>query len=165
MEQIKTIRPRNWLYELLVCLELILIVGIWWVFSDSWKYAFMFGGLTYLALAWTLRLVLQRHHRKGMQFMKRKKYEEAAEAFQNSHNFFATYPWIDKYRFITMFSSSAIPYRQMALNNLGICYLYMGEDAKALDEFKKLAELNGSYPYIDKTIREIQSHIDEAARH
>lgn len=164
MEQIKTIRPRNWLYESLVMIELILIVGIWWMFSDSWRYAFVFGGFTYLAFAWTLRLILQRYHRKGMQLLRLKKYEEAVEAFQNSHNFFAAHPWIDKCRFITMFSSSAIPYRQMALNNLGICYLYMGEDAKALDEFKKLAKLNSSYPYIDETIREIQSHIDEATR-
>lgn len=165
MEQTKIIRPRNWLYELIVCLELIIIVSIWWVFSASLKYAFIFGGLTYLTLAWSLRLILQRHHRKGMQLLRRKEYNKAAEAFQNSHDFFATYPWIDKCRFISMFSSSAIPYQQMALNNLGICYLYMGEDTKALAEFKKLAELNSSYPYIDKTIREIQSHIDEAAKH
>ena len=52
----------------------------------------------------------------------------------------------------------------MALNNLGICYLYLGEDAKALDVFKKLAELNSSYPNIDKAIKEIRSHIDEATR-
>lgn len=164
MAQPKTIRPRNWLYELLIILEIILIVGIWRIFSGSWKYAFLFGGLTYLILAWTLRLILQRHHRKGIQFLQRKEYKQAAEAFQNSHDFFAAYPWIDQCRFITMFSSSAIAYRQMALNNLGLCYLYMGEPAAALDAFKKLAELNSDYPSIDKIIREIQSHIDDTAR-
>ena len=163
MEQIKTIRPRNWLYELLVILELILIVGIWRVFSDSWKYAFVFGGLTYLTLAWSLRLTLQRHHRNGMKLLRQKHYEEAAAAFQNSCNFFSTYPWIDQYCFVTMFSSNAIPYQQMALNNLGICYLSMGEDEKALEAFKNLAALNSNYPNIRTVIEEIQKHIDETA--
>ncbi len=163
MEHIKTIRPRNWLYELLVSLELILIVGIWWVFSDSWKFAFVFGGSTYLTLAWALRLTLQRHHRNGMQLLRQKHYEEAAIAFQNSYNFFLTYPWIDKYRFVTMFSSNAVPFQQMALNNLGICYLYMGEDEKALEAFKNLAAWNSNYPNIKTAIEEIQKHIDETA--
>ena len=163
MEQTKTIRPRTWVYELLVCLELLLIIGIWWAFSDSWKHAFIFGGLTYFTLAWALRLILQRHHRKGMHFLRRKNYEAAAEAFRNSHRFYESYPWVDQYRFITMFSSSAIPYRQMALNNLGICYLHMGENITALNVFKELAALNSAFPYIDKTIQTIQSHIDEAA--
>ena len=161
MKQTKPIRPRNWVFELLVCLEILLIIGIWRFFSDSWKHAFIFGGLTYFTLAWTLRLILQHHHRKGMQFLRRKNYEAAAEAFRNSQRFYESHPWVDQYRFITMFSSSAIPYWQMALNNLGICYLYMGENTKALITFKELAELNSAFPYIDKTIQTIQSHIDE----
>lgn len=165
MEQVKTIRPRNWRFELLVCLELFVIIGIWWIFSDSWKYAFFFGGFTYIVVAWTLRLTLQRHHRNGMQLLRHKKYDEAAVAFQKSYDFYAKYPWIDKYRFITMFSSNAIPFQQMALNNLGICCLYMGEVEKALEILKKLAKLNDRYPNITKVIAEIEKHIDETARH
>ena len=164
LEQAKTIRPRNWLYELLVLAELFFIVGIWRLLSHSWLYAFAGGGLTYCALAWTLRLTLQRHHRKGMQLLRSKRFEEAAEAFQNSYDFFAKHPWIDKYCFITMFSSNAIAYQQMALNNLGVCYLHLGEDAKALDVFTKLGELNSSYPNITKVITEIQKHIDETPK-
>ena len=163
VEQMKPIRPRNWLYEFLVCLELFLIVAIWRPFCDSWKIAFIFGGTTYITLAWVLRLTLQRHHRQGMKLMRRKEYGKAAEAFRNSHDFFAAHPWIDKYRFVTMFSSNAIPFQQMALNNLGICYLYMGEDAKALDAFQNLAALNCDYPYITKTIGAIQKHMEETA--
>lgn len=100
----------------------------------------------------------------GMKFLQAKNYSDAAAAFQRSHDFFEKHASIDKYRFITMFSSCAIPYRQMALNNMGLCYLHMGEDAKALDIFRKLAELNSNYPYITRTIEEIQKHIDEAAK-
>ena len=161
MEQVKTIRPRNWIYELLVCLELLLIVGIWRVFTDSWRYAFIFGGFTYILLAWSLRLILQRYHRKGMQLMRKKHFEKATAAFQNSYRFFTAYPWIDKYRCVTMFSSNAIPFQQMALNNLGICYLYMDKTEKALEVFEKLAEVNADYPNITKVIAELQKHINE----
>ena len=164
MEREKVIRPRNWLYELLVCAELAFIVAIWQMVFRSWLRTFMFGGTTYLILAWTLRLTLQRHHRKGMKLLRQKQYEEAAAAFQNSFSFFTKHPWIDKCRFITMFSSNAIPFGQMAVNNLGICYLHMGEDAKALEAFTKLAEISGNYPNITTIIAEIQKHIDDTAR-
>lgn len=163
MEQEKILRPRNWLYEFLVLAQELLIFGSWRLVLGSWQLALFAGAVTYLTLAWTLRLILQRHHRKGMRQMRGKEYEEAAISFQNSYNFFTKYPWIDQYRFTTMFSSNAIPFQQMALNNLGICYLHVGEDAKALDAFRKLAELNGNYPYITKTIEEIQKHIGETA--
>ncbi len=161
MKQEKTIRPRNWFYECLVAAELIIIVGIWRLFSHSWQAAFIRGGLTYLLLAWTLRLVLQRHHRKGMKLLRGKQYEDAAKAFRESFDFFAKHPWIDKYCFITMFSSNAIPYQQMALNNMGVCYLHMGENAKALDAFKKLLKMNPNFPDIAKTVGEIEKHIAE----
>ncbi len=165
MEQTKTVRPRNWLYELLVCLEILLILAIWWILTESRQKAFLFGALTYFSLAWPLRLTLQWNHRKGIQFFQRRNYKEAATAFQKSFDFFSVHPWIDKYRFVTMFSTSALPYQQMALNNMGLCYLYMGENEKALQSLHKLAQMNSSYPNIAKTIEEIQKHINEEATH
>ncbi len=165
MEKNKIIRPRNYLYEFIVIFIGLLLIGIWWIILRSTHKAILFGCLSYLILAWCLRFIFQKHHMNGMRFLRAKNYSHAAAAFQQSHDFFEKHAFIDKYRVITMLSSSAIPYQQMALNNMGICYLYMGEDAKALDVFKKLAELNSSYPYISKTIEEIEKHIDEAARH
>ena len=158
------IRPRNYLYEFLVILNGLVLIGIWWIILQSIRKAAMAGCISYLILAWCLRFAFQKHHMRGMKLLRAKAYSDAAAAFQKSHDFFDKHPFVDKYRFITMFSSSAIPYQQMALNNLGICYLHMGEDVKALDTFKHLAELNSNYPNIAKTIEEIQKHIDETAR-
>ena len=163
MEQRKTIRPRNYLYEGLIIVEELIIVGIYWFVLGSWKYALVAGGITYLVLAWTLRLSLQRYHRKGMKLLHNKQNPDAVLAFQSSYDFFSRYPWIDKYCFITMFSSNAIPYRQMALNNMGICYLYMEQNQKALETFQKLAQLNPDFPNIAKTIDEISKHMKEVA--
>ena len=161
----KIIGKRNYLYEFLVILNGLVLIGIWWLILRSPREAMMAGCVSYVILAWCLRLTFQKHHIKGIQFLKAKNYADAAAAFRQSLDFFEKHPSIDKYRFITMFSSSAIPYQQMALNNMGICYLHMGENAKALDAFKKLAELNSNYPHITKAIEEIQKHIDETAMH
>ena len=162
MEQTPIIRPRNFLFEFIVIIEELLIIIIWWLFLRSWIYALLAGIITYLALAWTLRLTLQRHHRKGMKLMCAKQFSEAADAFKNSFDFFQKHSLIDRFRFITMFASSAIPYKEMALNNLGICYLHMNENKKALNTFLKLAEINPKYPYISQTIDQIKIHINES---
>lgn len=162
MEQ-KIIRPRNYLYEFLVILNGLILIGIWWIILQSLRKALMAGCISYLVLAWGLRLIFQKHHSKGMVFLQAKNYADAAAAFRQSQDFFEKHPAVDRYRFITMFSSSALPYQQMALNNLGICYLHLGENAKALEAFQKLADLNCNYPYIAKTIEEIQEHMTEGS--
>ena len=162
MEQKQIIRPRNYFYEILVILNEVALVAVWWLILQSPLKAIWAGCLTYLVLAWTMRLLFQKHHTNGVRLMQKQKYSDAASAFQKSYEFFKKHPAIDKYRFITMFSSSAIPYRQMALNNLGVCYFYMGENAKALEVFKKFAEQNSNYPNIDHTIEEIEKRIEQA---
>lgn len=161
MERAKVIRRRSWLFELLICLELLSIMGAWWWLTGSWMAGILFGECFYLVLAWTLRLTLQRHHRRGMRLMRRQNYEEALAAFEESFRFFTKYPWIDRYRFVTMFASSALSYQQMALNNQGFCLLCMGRDAQALEVFQRLREINEHYPNISMLIDMIQKKLAE----
>ena len=158
----KIIRQRNLLYELWIMCIWLAFCGIWWLVLDSLLKAFVAGGITYFVVAWSLRLFLQKHQKKGMACMRTKNYEDALKAFKKSFQYFEKHPLVDKYRFITMFSSSAISYRHLALNNIGVCYLYMGDDNKALDYFKKLAEENGSFPHIYDTIEAVKRHIYES---
>ena len=162
MKQQNVISPRNILYEFLVILNGLVLIGIWWLILRSGREAAFAGCVSYLVIAWCLRLTLQKHHRHGMQLLRSKNYADAADAFQKSRAFFEKYPWIDKYRFITMFSSNAIPYEQMALNNMGLCYLHLGENGKALDAFQTLARQNPKYPRITEVIAQIQNHINES---
>lgn len=162
MEQTPIIRPRNFLFEFIIIIEELLIIIIWWLFLRSWIHALLAGSITYLALAWTLRLTFQRHHRKGMKLMRANRFSEAADAFKNSFDFFQKHYLIDRFRFVTMFASSALSYKEMALNNLGICYLHINEDQEALNTFLKLAEINPKYPYISQTIDKIKMHINES---
>ena len=52
MERTKVIRRRSWLFELLICLELLSIMGAWWWLTGSWLAGILFGECFYLVLAW-----------------------------------------------------------------------------------------------------------------
>lgn len=66
MEQKQIIRPRNYFYEILVILNELALVAVWWLILQSPLKAVWAGCLTYLVLAWTLRLLFQKHHRNGI---------------------------------------------------------------------------------------------------
>ena len=161
MNQMKTSRPRNWLYEFWIILIGAVLIGFWWLILGSARQALVAGAWTYLILAWSTRLIFQKHHRRGMQHLRNQNYLDAVAAFQKSYDFFTKYPAIDKYRFLTMFTSSAFPYRQMALNNMGLCYLYLGQEEKALETFEELAELNPEYTNLKEAIEMIRQHLRE----
>lgn len=152
MEKQKTIRPRNWLYELLIIAEVALLIALWQLYFRNWWKAALCGSATYLILAYTLRHILQMHHRQGIRFMRLGDFENALNAFQRSYDFFSKHYWIDRFRFITMFTSSAISFRDMALNNMGVCYLRLKQPQKAIEVLIKLKELDSNIPGIQQAI-------------
>lgn len=79
-------------------------------------------------------------------------FENALNAFQRSYVFFSKHYWIDRFRFITMFTSSAISFRDMALNNMGVCYLRLKQPQKAIEVLIKLKELDSNIPGIQQAI-------------
>ena len=159
MNKPKVYRPRNWLFEVLVVAEGVALVLLWSLILGSWKAGVFAGACTYLLLANLLRRSFQKHHRRGIAFFKSGRWSEAEKAFTESYEFFTAHPWIDKYPFISMLSSNAVPYRHMALNNMGICRLNRNEPEKALEAFELLRELNPDYPMLDKTISTIKEHL------
>ena len=87
------------------------------------------------------RLLLGRAQRQGMQLTKSGKYQEAIAAFEKSYQFFSRFDWIDRYRFVTLMNPSAMGYREMALINIGSCYVQLGKKAEAREYYEKaLAE-------------------------
>ena len=160
MDPYEVNRPRNYLYEGLVTLNGLILIAVWCFLLPTLRQAVMAGFATYLLLTGLLRLIFLKDHRAGMKLMRKKQYAEAAEAFSRSETYFKKHPNLDKFRFITVFSSSAVPYRQMALNNMGLCYLEAGEAFEALKAFRTLAELNPDFQNIEKTIKEIQRELE-----
>jgi tetratricopeptide (TPR) repeat protein len=87
----------------------------------------LYGALTYLAISFLLRYIIPHYHRSGINLVKQKNYNDAIPYFIKSYDFFNKYAWIDKYRYITLLSSSLMCYKEMALNNIGFCYGQIGE--------------------------------------
>jgi tetratricopeptide (TPR) repeat protein len=136
---IPTVRRIAWSYtipHLLLMLGLILL--LWKVqFPDKLDLALLYGALVYLGYSFGSKAVLLKHHRRGINLSKLGLFREAIPEFQSSYSFLNKYPWIDKYRFITMLDSSAISYREMALCNIAYSYIQLEEKGRAQEYYRK----------------------------
>ena len=99
------------------------------------KEFFLYGLLSYLTLSFGLRYFIPRSHRWGMAQIRQRNYREAIPYFQRSYEFFKRYSWIDKYRFLTLLSSSKMCYREMALINTAFCFIQIGDEKKGLEYY------------------------------
>ncbi|HJT30655.1 MAG TPA: tetratricopeptide repeat protein [Pirellulales bacterium] len=102
----------------------------------------MLGAAAYLAYSIGSRMLIARDHRRGVRLYRQQQFAAAIQAFEDSYQFFARNPWIDRFRSLVMMSPSAMSYREMALCNIAFCYSQLGngENAqtyyrRALDEF------------------------------
>lgn len=98
---------------------------------------FIYGAVSYIFISFCLRNILARHHRAGIRLVKQKNFKTAIHAFQNSVDFFTRNSWIDKFRYLTILSSSAMCYREMGLCNIAYCYSQIGDGEKAREYYEK----------------------------
>ena len=95
------------------------------------------GVIIYLAISFPLRFGIPRHHRKGIALFKKGSFVEAIPFFEKSYDFFKKNSWIDRYRYITLLSSSQISYTEMALLNIAFCHGQSGDGKKSRDYYEK----------------------------
>ena len=95
------------------------------------KNASLLGASIYLILSFSLRFIVAKDHRKGMRLIRQQKFEEAIPFFDASVEFFNRKAWIDKYRFLTLLSSSKMTYKEMGLCNIAFCYSQSNNGQKA----------------------------------
>jgi len=140
MEKFKRIRPRNWLYESFVVIEVLIIITICCLLIKPLLYGLIVGSWLYLVLANVLRGIFLKHHKRGIKQMGNRHFTEAIDAFSLSHDFFEKHKGIDKYRFLTMFMSSKLSYRQMALFNLANCYAAKSQFNEAKEKLEQFLQ-------------------------
>jgi tetratricopeptide (TPR) repeat protein len=127
---VPTVRQIAWISMIPQLLFMaLLIFGYYFIGIEDF---FLYGALTYLAISFGLRYFITSDQRQGMTLVKQKYFQEAIPHFQKSYDFFSKYSWVDKYRFITLLSSSKMCYKEMALNNIAFCYGQIGDGDKAL---------------------------------
>nr|WP_295934617.1 hypothetical protein [uncultured Dyadobacter sp.] len=98
----------------------------------------IFGAGSYLVLSNLLRFLALKDHNQAVKCIKAGDFMNAIPRFQSSYDFLDSYPWIDKYRYLTLLSSSKISFREMALNNIAFCYSQIGEGEKAISYYKRM---------------------------
>jgi tetratricopeptide (TPR) repeat protein len=122
------VRQTNWLLvipQLVVMAVLIVIVAA--VFKPEPLFlSGTYGAGLYLIYSYGSRWLLLKSHRQGMQLTREKNYPAAIQKFDESYQFLSRYPWIDRYRYFTLMSPSAMHYREMALINIAFCYAQLG---------------------------------------
>ena len=138
-----SIRQINWSS----ILPQILIFGVlvlFWLQIDPTNGAVL-AVLSYLILTVVLKKIIAKSHRKGMGKVRLGQFKDAIQDFKDSYAYFKENEWVDKYRSITMFSSSKMSYTEMAINNIAFCYGQIGDRQQSKEYYQKvLAEFPDS---------------------
>ncbi|CAL2081355.1 TPR_REGION domain-containing protein [Tenacibaculum sp. 190524A05c] len=155
MSNVPTIRKFDWISifpHLMVLSFLILVYYV--IFPNQ---ALLFGSFTYLLISRSIRYFIPKYHRLGIKAMNEEEYEYSILNFEKSYQFFSNRSWIDKYRYLTLLSSSKMSYREMALNNIAFSYGQLGEGKKAMEYYLKLKEEFPENGVVDYAIRMMNS--------
>lgn len=118
--------------------HLLIMAGMVWLWYQMYpENAFLFGAITYILTSFILRNLISKDHRNGIKNNNSENYKEAISDFEKSYTFFSKHEWVDKYRIVTLLSSSKMSYREMALANIGYCYSQIGEGNKAKEYYER----------------------------
>ncbi len=126
----------------------------------GYKDAGLYGALTYLFLSMGLRYFIPKNHRLGIKLTKNNQFKEAIFEYEKSYEFFSKKEWMDKYRFITLLSSSKMNYREMALCNIAFCYSQIGNGAKAIEFYEKTLKEFPKNELAQSALKMLNSTID-----
>ncbi|MBP1637986.1 MAG: hypothetical protein H6Q18_775 [Bacteroidetes bacterium] len=97
----------------------------------------LFGLLTYLILSFGLRSMVLKDHKQGIKLLKQQQFADAISLFEKSVVFFTKNAWVDKYRFLTLLSSSKMTYKEMGLCNIAFCHSQIGNGQKAKEYYEQ----------------------------
>ena len=129
------VRPVSWLNVAvaLVMPSVFMVVSLW--LYGTMGVILALGA--FLIISNLLRLSLARHHRAGIAYSKRQEFRLAISSFERSLEFFRRYPWIDRFRAITMFSGAGMSYREMGLVSIAFGYTQIGDGNRARHYYKQ----------------------------
>jgi len=134
-QKIPVVRQTNWIAVIPQLIFMALLIFVYYLLKMNEPV--IWGCTTYLILSFGSRKIITKNHNQGMQLSKEQKFTDAIKYYEKSAEFFKKNNWIDKYRFITLFSASKMSYREMDLNNIAFCYSQIGNGTKAKEYYEK----------------------------
>lgn len=135
------VRQAAWLSLIPHLIVMGLLMFIFYQIFSSIETAAIYAVAAYLIISLVLRSIIPHNHRKGVSLYRAGKYPQAAGEFEKSYHFFSRHSWVDKYRFITLLSSSRMSYTEMALINMAFCYAQSGNAELSKRYYDKAFEL------------------------
>ena len=129
------VRQISWISLIPHFLTMLILITLFKYFETPYPYAL--ASAFYLLLTYGIRYILTKDHIKGIKLVKSNKFNEAIPCFEKSYQFFSRNSWIDKYRYVTLFSASKMSYKEMALCNIAFCYSQINEGLKAIEYYEK----------------------------
>jgi len=135
-----TIRQVAWISVIPQLLFMGILILIYSRLELELLEALFCGSLTYLIISFCLRTLLTKSFRQGMKLVKRQDFSDAIPFFEKSVDFFTRNRWLDKFRCITLLSSSKMSYKEMGLCNIAFCYAQIGDGIKAKEYYKRALE-------------------------
>lgn len=134
------VRQIAWVSILAPLVLMVVLIILFRLIVKPPNTAFALSLLIYLIIFFLLRFGIPRNHRNGVARYKAGNYESAIEEFKKSYEFFSRHSWVDKYRYITLLSSSRVSYTEMALVNIAFCYTQLGDGVLARQYYEKAQE-------------------------
>lgn len=119
----------------------IIILGLLCIFFYQLdkKIYFIPAFIVYLLITYLFKILfLPEVLHKGIQFIREAKFGKAIPLIHQSIAYYVKYPWIDKYRYLFMISSSTYTLREMCLCNYAYCSLQIGEITKATQIYEDI---------------------------
>ncbi|MHB8963702.1 MAG: tetratricopeptide repeat protein [Saccharofermentanales bacterium] len=139
--KVPIVRPIAWISVIPQIGFMTLLAIVFSLFVSPFIYALIIGMWVYLLLSFLLKIFVPRNHRKGIALTKNGEFSAAILEYEKSYEFFNRYPWIDRYRFITLLSASSASYAEMALLNIAFSYGQIGNGEKSKEYYQKTLEL------------------------
>lgn len=157
--KVPVVRQMAWISAIPQLAFMGLLIFFWWLVNP--KEAILYGAINYLIISISLRSFVASSHRKGMRLMKSEKFEESISHFEASYAFFTKHTWLDKYRFITLLSSSKMTYKAMALNNIAFAYGQMGNIEESKAKYEQLLQEYPENAMATVALRMINARLEE----
>ncbi len=90
-----------------------------------------------------------RHHAAGARHIRRREYEQALACFARSEAYFAEHPRLDRWRALSVMSTSAASFHEMAMVAQGSCLIRLGRADEARRTYERVRELYPESPWAD----------------
>ena len=132
---VPTVKQVAWISLIPQLIVMGLLIYIYYIFHS--QEPFLYGALTYVGLSFVLRNFVAKYHRDGMRLVKQHNYTDAISKFERSVDFFTKNKWLDKYRFLTLLSSSKMTYKEMGLCNIAFCYSQINNGQRAKEYYEQ----------------------------